>query len=98
MLGEAGEDHTLTSTKVVGTLRSLVVPGDRRRIRRRPFAVTISDSVIGFLRGELGDPPEDGPSRCVRKRWTGGRRLNPKPNSRRGRGRLRVGTNFGGPH
>ena len=33
-----------------------------------PARIRHPRSVIGFLRGELGDPPADGPSRCVRRR------------------------------
>ena len=47
------------SSKVVGDLAlHLVGAGvDRPRIRGGPGRFDIPDSVIGFLHGELGDPP-----------------------------------------
>ena len=47
------------SSKVVGDLALHLVGARRRpgRVRREPGRFDIPDSVIGFLNGELGDPP-----------------------------------------
>ena len=47
------------SSKVVGDLALALVGAERRpgRLRGQPHRYDIPDSVIGFLNGELGDPP-----------------------------------------
>ena len=64
------------SSKVVGDLAlSLVGAGvTADEFASDPARFDIPDSVIGFLRGELGDPPAAGRSRCAPRRWPGGHR------------------------
>lgn len=69
------------SSKVVGDL-ALSLLGARvsaDEFASEPTRYYIPDSVIGFLHGELGDPPDGGQSRCAPKRY---RDVDlPKPNN-----------------
>ena len=83
------------SSKVVGDLALALVGAGRhrRRIRRRPRRdSTFPDSVIGFLRGELGDPPGGWPEPLRTKALAGRAPAKPQPGAdRRGRGGARAG-------
>jgi pyruvate carboxylase len=68
------------SSKVVGdlALHLVAVGADPRVFAEHPEQFDVPDSVIGFLHGELGDPPggprRPGTSRSRRRTWPGWRR------------------------
>ena len=99
--GYAGADRVLgrlikvtPSSKVVGDLALALVGAGipPRNSPPIPDKYDIPDSVIGFLRGELGDPPAAGRSRCVPRRWRvaaepSRSRCSPQPTRSAGRAR-----------
>ena len=62
------------SSKVVGdlALQLVAVGADPKEFEENPQAYDIPDSVIGFLGGELGDPPGGWPEPFRTRRWPGG--------------------------
>lgn len=88
----AGADRVLgrlvkvtPTSKVVGDLAlALVGAGvSADEFASDPARFGIPESVLGFLRGELGDPPGGGPNRCALRRWPVAGRPGPLRNWRR---------------
>ena len=77
------------SSKVVGdlALQLVAIGADPADFEANPKNYDIPDSVIGFLNGELGDPPGGWPEPFRTKALEG--RVDPGPRRRPGRGGLR---------